>query len=80
MKKSIIQKPIKLILISKGFEHVKNNDYALMSGDKKTKLILRIPDGKNGQGFILAAQFADFGSFDGNFSNTVMKQYDFAYK
>ena len=79
MKKSILQKPIKQVLISKGFEHIKNNDYALISADKKTKLILRIPDGKNGHGFILAAQFTDFGTFDGNFSNAVMKQYDFAY-
>ena len=80
MKKSILQKPIKQVLIIKGFEHIKNNDYALICGDKKTKLILRIPDGKNGHGFVLAAQFADFGAFDGNFSNAVMKQYDFAYE
>ena len=80
MKKSILQKPIKQVLISKGFEHIKNNDYALISVDKKTKLILRIPDGKNGHGFILAAQFAHFDAFDGNFSNAVIKQYDFAYE
>ncbi len=80
MKKSILQKPIKQVLISKGFEHVKNNDYAVMSDDKKTKLILRIPDGKNGHGFVLAAQFSDFSAFDGDFSNAVMKQYDFAYE
>ena len=80
MKKSILQKPIKQVLISKGFEHVKNNDYALICGDKKTKLILRIPDGKNGHGFVLAAQFSDLGAFDGNFANAIMKQYDFAYE
>ncbi len=80
MKKSILQKPIKQILISKGFEHIKNNDYALISADKKTKLILRIPDGKNGHGFVLAAQFTDFGAIDGNFSNAMIKQYDFAYE
>ena len=79
MKKSIIQNPIKQILINNGFEHVKNNDYMLLSKDQKTKLILRIPDGKNGNGFILAVQFSDFGSFDGMFSNAVMKQFDFAY-
>ena len=80
MKKSILQKPIKQIMTSKGFEHIKNNDYALICGDKKTKLILRIPDGKNGHGFVLAAQFSDFGAFDGNFSNAMMKQYDLAYE
>ena len=79
MKKSIIQKPIKQILTNNGFEHAKNNDYILLSNDQKTKLILRIPDGKNGNGFILAVQFSDFGLFDGMFSNAVMKQFDFAY-
>lgn len=80
MKKSILQKPIKQIMTNKGFEHIKNNDYALICGDKKTKLILRIPDGKNGHGFVLAAQFSDLGAFDGNFANAIMKQYDFAYE
>jgi len=79
MKKSILQKPIKEALISRGFEHIKNSDYTLICGDKKTKLILSIPNGKNGHGFVLAAQFADLGAFDGNFSNAIMKQYDFAY-
>jgi hypothetical protein len=77
MKKSALQKPIKEILLGKGFERIKPNDYAISAGDGSTKLILRIPDGK--KGFILAAQFADFGVFDGVFANAVMRQYDFAY-
>lgn len=80
MKKSVIQTPIKQKLTAKGFEHIKGNDYAISAGDGLTKLILRIPDGKNKHGFVLAAQFIDFGTFDGDFSNAVMKQYDFAYE
>ena len=77
MKKSALQKPIKEILLGKGFERINPNDYAITAGDGSTKLILRIPDGK--KGFILAVQFADFGVFDGVFANAVMRQYDFAY-
>lgn len=80
MKKSVLQKPIKELITSKGFEHIKANDYAVQAGDGVTKLILRIPSGKNGKGFVLAAQFYDFGAFDGDFSNSFMKQYDFAYE
>ena len=48
MKKSLLQKPIKSFLLEHGFEHVKNENYAILAGDRKTKLILQIPNGKNG--------------------------------
>ena len=78
MKKSELQKPIKTVLNKYGFERVKGNDYSIISKDGKTKLVLRIPDGK--KGFILGAQFSDLGVFDGAFSHSSVKQYDFAYE
>ena len=80
MKKSLLQKPIKPILIENGFEHVKNDNYAIMAGDAKTKLILSIPNGKNGHGFVLGAQFSDFGAFDGMLSHATMRQFDYAHE
>ena len=80
MKKSILQKPIKRILLEKGFEHTKNDSYAIVSGDSKTKIILNIPSGKNGRGFVLGAQFSDFGKFDGIITHAVMHQFDYAYQ
>ena len=65
MKKSLLQKPIKKILSEYGFEHIKNENYAINAKDNKTKIILKIPNGKNGNGFVLGAQFSDFGEFDG---------------
>ena len=78
MKKSDLQKPIKAVLQAHGFEHVKGNDFAVLASDGKTKLILRIPDGK--KGFILGAQFSDMGRFDGVFAHSDMLQYDHAYE
>ena len=80
MKKSLLQKPIKNFLLEHGFEQVKNENYAILAGDCKTKLILKIPNGKNGSGFVLGAQFEDFGTFDGILTSAVMRQFDFAYE
>ena len=80
MKKSLLQKPIKNFLSEHGFEHVKNENFAILAEGRKTKLILKIPNGKNGSGFVLGAQFGDFGAFDGILSNAVMRQFDFAYE
>lgn len=80
MKKSLLQKPIKNFLSEHGFEHVKNEHYAILAGDHKTKIILQIPNGKNGKGFVLGAQFSDFGQFDGLITHATMRQFDYAYE
>ena len=80
MKKSLLQQPIKKILLEHGFEHIKNENYAIIAGDNKTKIILKIPNGKNGNGFVLGAQFSDFGQFDGLISHATMRQFDYAYE
>ena len=53
MKKSILQKPIKQVLISKGFEHVveffykiKNQQIILSTEKNKPPIIRRLPQGK----------------------------------
>ena len=51
MKKSLLQKPIKNFLLEHGFEQVKNENYAILAGDRKTKLILKIPNGKKRRRF-----------------------------
>ena len=78
MKKSLLQKPIRDILEKNGFARVKGDDHASLSQDGKTKIIIRIPDGK--KGFIIGAQFAHIGAFDGLLSHAAMKQFDFAYE
>ena len=80
MKKSLLQRPIKKILLEYGFEHVKNENYAIIAGDNRTKIILKIPSGKNGKGFVLGAQFSDFGQFDGLITHATMRQFDYAYE
>ena len=77
MKKSELQKPIRSVIEKFGFLRIKGDYYALDSKDLKTKLCLRIPDGK--KGFILGVQFSDFGSFDGIEAHSVMQQFDHAY-
>lgn len=78
MKKSLLQKPIREILEKNGFTRVKGDDYESLSPDGGTKIIIRIPDGK--KGFIIGAQFAHIGAFDGLLSHAAMKQFDFAYE
>jgi len=80
MKKSTLQKPIKQILAERGFAHVKGDSYAVDLGDGKTKIILGIPSGKNGRGFVFGVQFADLGPYDGLIAHAVMRQYDYAYE
>ncbi len=80
MKKSLLQKPIKKVLSEYGFEHIKNENYAINAKDNKTKIILKIPNGKNGNGFVLGAQFSDFGEFDGFITHATMRQFDYAYE
>lgn len=75
MKKSYVQKLIKQEISRVGFERVKGDDYALIAGDGKTKLILRLPDGK--RGFLLCAQFPDLGEYNGNSKKCLMRQLDF---
>ena len=77
MKKSLLQKPIREALSELGFERVKRDDYARSSEDGLVKLILRLPDGN--KGFLLGAQLAAGGPFDGLLSHALMRQYDFAY-
>ena len=78
MKKSMLQKPIREVMMKAGFARIKNDDYARLSNDGKVKLIVRIPDGN--KGFILGAQLADYGAFDGLLSHAQLRQYDFAYE
>ncbi len=77
MKKAELQKPIRPVIEKYGFQHVNGDDFAYLSSDLKTKFCLRIPNGK--KGFILGAQFADFGLFDGILSHSAMQQFDHAY-
>lgn len=78
MKKSLLQKPIREVLYAIGFSRVKNDDYACLSHDGQSKLIVRLPDGN--KGFILGAQLAEYGAFDGLLSHAQLRQYDFAYE
>lgn len=78
MKKALLQKPIREVLYGIGFTHVKNDDYARLSNDGQVKLIVRIPDGN--KGFIIGAQLADYGAFDGLLSHAQLRQYGFAYE
>ena len=78
MKQSMLQKPIREVMMKAGFARIKNDDYARLSNDGKVKLIVRIPDGN--KGFILGAQLADYGAFDGLLSHAQLRQYDFAYE
>ncbi len=75
MKKSYVHKLIKQEIAKVGFERVKGDDYALIAGDGKTKLILRLPDGQ--RGFLLCAQFPDLGEYNGNSKKCLMRQFDF---
>ena len=78
MKKSELQRIIKTELLSAGFVRVKSDDYAITAQDGTTKIIFHIPDGK--KGFIIGAQFADFGLYDGLLAHATIRQYDFAYE
>lgn len=78
MKKALLQKSIRETFFEMGFVRVKLDDYASVSADGQVKLILRLPDGN--KGFILGAQLAAGGPFDGLLSHALMRQYDFAYE
>lgn len=76
MTKAEFQSIIKTALLARGFTKVKTYDYVLDAPDGITRFVLRVPDMK--RGFVLGAQFTDFGGCDGSFTHTVMKQYDFS--
>lgn len=75
MKKSVLQKKIAALLVPHGFSKLKDGVYSFDCGDGTTRLLLRLPDLT--RGFILAAQFRDFEPFNDNFSDAVMKQFDY---
>ncbi len=77
MTKAEFQSIIKSALTARGFTKTKgrSHEYFLDAPDGITRFVLRVPDMK--RGFVLGAQFADFGGCDGWFTHTVMAQYDF---
>ena len=70
----MLQKPIREVMMKAGFARIKNDDYARLSNDGKVKLIVRLPDGN--KGFILGAQLADHGAFDGLLSHAQLRQWE----
>ena len=75
MKKAVLQKRIKESLEARGFHKLSDGVYYIDCGDSVTRLLLRLPDLTHG--FIIAAQFRDFGPFTGKFSDSLMRQYDY---
>lgn len=75
MEKRLFNKIIKQQMLLYGFEKNDNLNYSKRSSDGTTKFVVRIPNGKNG--FIIGAQFSDFGEYNGIISSCMMKYYEY---
>lgn len=75
MEKRLFNKIIKQQMLFYGFEKNDNLNYSILSLDGTTKFVVRIPNGKNG--FIIGAQFLDFGEYTGIISDCIMKYYEY---
>ena len=75
MKKSDLHKPIIDYLSKHGYEKVNELCYSILSQDNSVKYIIRMPDMING--FIIGAQFINYGEFDGDIKNAPMKNFEF---
>ena len=75
MEKRLFNKIIKQQLLLYGFEKNDNRNYSKLSLDGTVKLVVRVPNGKNG--FIVGAQFLDFGEYNGIISSCIMKYYEY---
>ena len=75
MEKRLFNKLIKKQMLLYGFEKNDRLNYSKLSSDGTAKLVVRVPDGK--MGFIIGAQFPNFGKYTGIISNCIMKNYEY---
>ena len=74
MEKRLFNKIIKEQMLFYGFEKNDRLNYSKLSSDGTAKFVVRVPDGK--MGFIIGAQFPNFGEYNGIISNCIMKYYE----
>ncbi len=75
MKKRDLLKPIEKHLISQGYTKVNTLCYSILSRDESVKFIVRMPDMT--LGFIIGAQFNDYGEFSGEMKCARVKNFEF---
>ena len=75
MEKRLFNKIIKEKMLLYGFEKNDRLNYSKLSSDGNVKFVVRVPDGK--MGFIIGAQFPNFGEYTGIISNCIMKYYEY---
>ena len=62
-------------MLLQGFEKKGALDYCKPAEDGETKIIVRSPDMI--QGFLVGAQFADYGAYDGVFKKSRIRYYEY---
>ncbi len=75
MKKRDLLKPIEKFLLSQGYTKVNTLCYSILSYDKSTRFIVRMPDMT--LGFIIGVQFNDYGDFNGEIKCAPIKNFEF---
>lgn len=75
MDKKRFNSLIKKSMLSHGFEKVNTLDYCKMSEDGVTKIIIHAPNMI--QGFMVAAQFSDYGKHTGKYIDSRVRNYSF---
>ena len=75
MEKRILTKTIGKYLIDRGYTKVDTLCYSILSKDESVKFIIRIPDMT--YGFLIGAQFDNYGDFDGKFKCAPIKSFEF---
>ncbi len=75
MKKRDLIKPIEAYLKSQGYTKVNTLCYSILSRDESVKFIVRMPDMT--LGFIIGAQFNDYGEFNGEMKCAPVKNFEF---
>ena len=73
MEKRILTKTIGKHLIDRGYTKVDTLCYSILCKDESVKFIIRIPDMTFG--FLIGAQLAEFGEFNGNFKCVPIKSF-----
>ncbi len=75
MEKRFFNKIIKEQMLSYGFVKNDSLNYSKRSSDETVQFVVRVPDGK--MGFVIGAQFPDFGEYNGKISKCIMKYYEY---
>ena len=75
MEKRIFNKIIKQQMLSYGFEKTGSLEYAKEALDGTTKIVVRAPSQISG--FVVGAQFRDFGDYSGKIAKTCMKYQEY---